>query len=101
MHNLNDLLAFVRMLAALLQGKALTALTPLLPTDFSFRLAVRCRWGQKGGGGAPPHSLQQIAGSGGRVDRPDHPFRARVRMFFAALWSAFNSKPQAVQRKVA
>ena len=47
MHNLNDLLAFVRMLAALLQGKALTALTPLLPTDFSFRLAVRCRWGQK------------------------------------------------------
>ena len=47
MHNLNDLLAFVRMLAALRQGKALTALTPLLPTDFSFRLAVRCRWGQK------------------------------------------------------
>jgi hypothetical protein len=37
-----------RLLTALLQSnKATTALTPLLPTDFSFRLAVRCRWGQK------------------------------------------------------
>ena len=36
-----------RFLGVLLQSKAATAITPLLPTDFSFRLAVRCRWGQK------------------------------------------------------
>ena len=61
MDNINHLLAFGRFLnaslkhtatigrflGALLQSRATTALTPLLPTDFSFRLAVRCRWGQK------------------------------------------------------
>jgi hypothetical protein len=47
MDNLNHLLAFVRFLGALLQSKLVTALTPLLPTDLSFRLALRCRWGQK------------------------------------------------------
>ena len=53
MDNLNHPPAFgwflnaCRLLGALLQGKATTAITPLLPTDFSFHLAVRCRWGQK------------------------------------------------------
>jgi hypothetical protein len=53
MDNLNHLPAFgwfvngYRFLGALLQGKAVTALTRLLPTDFSFRLALRCRWGEK------------------------------------------------------
>lgn len=49
--NVNHLPAFswfvtaCRFIGALLQSRATTAITPLLPTDFSFRLAVRCRWG--------------------------------------------------------
>jgi hypothetical protein len=51
MDNVNHLLAFRRFLNDLKNIgwflKAATAITHLLPSDFSIRLAVRCRWGQK------------------------------------------------------